>query len=457
MNKPELISFSEPLMVDYKFDQRTLFAPEIENIKNGLDGLMASGLINSESKNDLVEYHENVAVLKIDGPLRPGNDWYFSTGYGDIQNAILQLIGNDEIKTVIQLIDSPGGTVKQAFETEEMFRELAKEKNLIALVTGSATSAAALMTFPASKRYLASKTAQTGSIGVVAEHVDNRVWYQEYLGEVRTSVAKGDYKDAGTDTRGYDSKAKEIFESAVSDLYDIFAESAAVGLGITREKIDAMQSRVFIGQEGINQGFADGFATLNELIEQSQNERVFPTPERPAFSTHTQENKRMDINQLKAEHPDVYQAAVALGKAEGSEASKETHQAEGTAAGVLLERKRMNDIDALGLPADFAKSAKESDMSAEQTASSYLIAEAAKKKEVAAGMESDIPKPLASDTPADVTEPEGDVKDPEKDFKAAVDVKTAAGMKRTDAIKAVAKESPELHQSYVEAINGGKK
>ena len=52
-----------------------------------------------------------------------------------------------------------------------MFRELAKEKTLISLITGSATSAGALLTFPAKRRFIASKTAQTGSIGVVAEQL----------------------------------------------------------------------------------------------------------------------------------------------------------------------------------------------------------------------------------------------------------------------------------------------
>jgi ClpP class serine protease len=456
MNKPELISFSDFLMIAPFYDQRQFFAPEIEHMKGGTEALLASGLLKDEG-SDLIEIDGSVAILTIEGPLRPGRDWYFSTGYGDIQDAIIELIDDSRIRTVIQAIDSPGGTVKQAFETHEMFEELAKEKRLISLVTGSATSAAALMTFPAEQRFLASKTAQTGSIGVVAEHVNNIAWYREMWGEIRTSVAKGELKDAGTDVRAYDEKAKKVFEESVAKLYDIFANEAARGLSLTREQVDAQQSQVFIGTDGITEGFADGFATLSDLITQAKTESFFSTPGRPAFSNIQTEDKRMDINQLKAEHPDVYQAALDDGKKLGLEASKETHTAEGQAAGILLERKRMNDIDALSLPPEFAAKAKQSSESAEHWAAEYLKAEHAKRKETAADMESDLNDGLDSDAPTPPKEPDGEeATDPVKDYKAAVQVKVDAGAKRTDAIKAVANENPELHQSYLKALNGGK-
>jgi hypothetical protein len=43
-------------------------------------------------------------------------------------------------------------------------------------------------------------------------------------GEIRTSVAKGELKDAGTDVRAYDEKAKKVFEESVAKLYDIFGQ-----------------------------------------------------------------------------------------------------------------------------------------------------------------------------------------------------------------------------------------
>jgi hypothetical protein len=308
-----------------------------------------------------------------------------------------------------------------------MFYELAVEKHLVSAID-MATSAGALMTFPAKERYLTGKTAQTGSIGVVAEHVDNRLWYKEFWGEIRTSVAKGDLKDAGTDTRGYDSKAKLVFEESVGKLHSIFVEAAARGLNKSFEEIDAQQSRVYIGQDGIDAGYAQGFMTLKELIEK-YNTMTFTTPGRPAFSNIQTEENSMDIKTLEAEHPDVYQAVLDRGKDEGLKASNETAKHEGEAAGVLKERKRIQDIEALGLPDDFAAQAKQADWSAEFTAAKYLKAEAEKREKIATNMETDLEKPLETDAPEMPADPEGkaEAKTPEEEFKASAELQKEFG------------------------------
>jgi hypothetical protein len=101
--------------------------------------------------------------------------------------------------------------------------------------------------------------------------------------------------------------------------------------------------------------------------------------------------------------------------------------------------------------------AKAEGWSPEKTAFEYQKTESAKKKEIAENMESDLNDGLESDAPPPPKKPEGEqATDPVKDFKAAVQAKVDGGAKRTDAIKAVANENPELHQSYLKALNGGK-
>ena len=188
----------------------------------------------------------------------------------------------------------------------------------------------------------------------------------------------------------------------------------------------------------------------------TDNNTTFPTPGNPALKNHSQETGRMDINKLKAEYPEVYQQVVDEGKKIGLTAEKETNVAEGKAAGVLMERKRMNDIDALGLPADFAKSAKESEMSAEQTAASYLKAEAVKREKVQENMESDINEPLASDTPAQPKKPETEEKNPVAEYEAAVlKAQDNGKVSRGQAMKSVKLANPKLHAEYINASNQG--
>ena len=162
----------------------------------------------------------------------------------------------------------------------------------------------------------------------------------------------------------------------------------------------------------------------------------------------------MDIKKLKAEHPDVYQAVLDEGKAKGIEASKELHIAEGKAAGILAERNRIASIDALSLPRDFAAKAKSEDWTPEHAAIEYLRAEAEKRKSISAKMQADISQPLESNAPVEVEAPKAQKPDAKAEFEGKIAELTKAGMKRTEAMRAAAKANPELHQQWINAING---
>lgn len=393
-NKPELISFSDPLLIREDFSQKMFFRPEIEWMKSG----DIQSLINSEPKeNPLIEIIGKVAILRIEGSLRPGRDWFFSVGYGDIQDAAAELMANESIDTVLEVIDSPGGTVKEAFETENALIELAKKKNLIAITTGSMTSGAALLSFPAKKRYISSLSNQLGSIGVVSVHIDERKWFEDYMGEVRTSVAQFRLKDAGSSTRTYDAKAKEVYESSVMELVNVFVSSAERGLNLTREQIESQESAVFIGQKGIDAGLADGISSVNDLIEQFNS--VSLSPVIPAFSNHI-EVKNMDINKVKADFPaeceQIEKDALALGKKEGK-----LEHAGDKEAGILDERTRAADVKSKTQPGCEAliEEMIKDGTPATEAAGKILDHITAKREKAKTNIESGLNEAISTDTP----------------------------------------------------------
>jgi hypothetical protein len=191
-----------------------------------------------------------------------------------------------------------------------------------------------------------------------------------------------------------------------------------------------------------------------QKIAALMNADVVHPPERPAFQNIQLEGNSMDMKKLKAEFPDVYQAALDEGKKIGLEASKEAHVAEGKASGILAERERIRQIEALAMPKEFTAKAKSEDWSPEKSAAEYLRAEAAKRSEIKGNIEADINEPLESNAPAPAVEPKAEKVDPVVAYNSEVKKLTDSGIKRTDAIKAVAKNSPELHQNYINALNG---
>ena len=85
----------------------------------------------------------------------------------------------------------------------------------------------------------------------------------------------------------------------------------------------------------------------------------------PAADISKKEVQKMDLNKLKAEHPDVFAAAKAEGFTEG--------KAAGVADGVASERERINSIDALGLTGDAGKIAEEAKADGKSTAAEVAL------------------------------------------------------------------------------------
>ena len=192
---------------------------------------------------------------------------------------------------------------------------------------------------------------------------------------------------------------------------------------------------------------------------EKHNNDFFSTPGRPAFS-NIQNGERMDINQLKADHPDVYQAVLKNGGDERETATKQTFLDQGKNMGQIEERKRSAEIKALALPGQDELTAKmiEDGTPAAEAAGKFLADQKAKLKAHQDSIEGDLADPLAPDTPDTPSEPEADAKNPVTDYNAAV-VKAQDGGKvsKGAAMKIVKIENPELHASFIEASNQGGK
>lgn len=158
----------------------------------------------------------------------------------------------------------------------------------------------------------------------------------------------------------------------------------------------------------------------------------------------------MDINELMANAPDVYQAVLKKGGDEREEAVKQQYIDQGEASGRLSERKRQADIDALGLPETFAKKAKESDWTAEQAAYQYTLADKERRDKVASDMKTDLNEGLESDVPDQPANPdkgeqeEEEAKTPEQEWEANADLRDEFG------------DDKDRYLSFVKANSAGK-
>lgn len=118
-----------------------------------------------------------VAVVPVLGPLVARGDWlsdlFGAVAYGEFVAAIAAAMDDPAVGAVLMEIDSPGGEVAGLFDTVDMLRALKEGsgKPLHAVASEAALSAAYAIA-SAADRLVVTRTAEVGSVGVLAVHVD---------------------------------------------------------------------------------------------------------------------------------------------------------------------------------------------------------------------------------------------------------------------------------------------
>ena len=177
-----------------------------------LDGLLAAGPMLDARQAMLpardappVASHSvtgpGIAVVPILGPLVTRGDWLTSflgaSDYGEIASAVEAALADPSVRAVLLEIDSPGGEVGGLFDLVDRLVSLRQDaqKPLWAVASESALSAAFAIASVADRLYV-TRTAEVGSIGVVAIHVDESV-ADVMVGLKWTLVHAGDRKIDG--------------------------------------------------------------------------------------------------------------------------------------------------------------------------------------------------------------------------------------------------------------------
>ena len=378
---------------------------------------------------------DGVAILSVEGVMAKRMNLFSQISGGtSTQLAIrdLQQAGADPaVHSIIQVYDTPGGTVDGTQAFANVIRQVGQIKPVITLADGVMASAGVWAGTAASQIYIADTTTTVGSIGVVSQHVDLS-GRDAMAGVKRTEVFAGKYKRIASDTGPLTKAGLQSIQDTVDYTYGLFVQAVATHRGVSVDQVlsDMADGRMFIGEQAINAGLVDGVSTLDDLIVKLNQDRTRsssssrasgPSPRAGVahVPTHSQ-GAAMPITreQLAAEAPDVL-AAI---------------QQEGASA----ERERIQSIEAQALPGhDKLISALKFDgkSTAGDAAMALLAAEKQTRNAAASALASDAPTPLPV-APAPAVEASG------KPVLSRAEVDTQA--------KAYVKANPAV--SYVEAV-----
>lgn len=362
-----------------------------------------------------------VAVLAVEGVIAPKANLFTDVSGGTSAQLLVKQLqtaaADTRVKSVLQVIDSPGGNVLGIPEWGAAVAAVASVKPIVSVSDGVMMSAAYWGGSTANAVYLSGATAQAGSIGVYA-----RMALSQPEPGAREFV-RGAYKRGGINGEAPSPEYMARFEAQLDYMYSLFVDTVAANRGVSAEDVlhHMADGRTFIGQQAIDAGLVDGLATVDALIEAMATDPAqfgtrrkaqiavnAPPASQPAGAqavgnpasssspepvspeqlaaqttlTTTEGTTPMDRNAFEQAHPELFAQLRASFMAEGAQA----------------EQARVAAVRACALPGHEAlieTLAADGTTTGAQAAAAVLAAERSARAAHAAAMAADAPAPVA--------------------------------------------------------------
>lgn len=376
-------------------------------------------LDNEQARYDVID---GVAVIPVFGVLAKRMNMLTQISGGSSTQLIMQdfasAINDPVVKSVLLLVDSPGGTVDGTQTLADAIFNARGTKPINALADGMAASAAYWIASAADRVYASNGTTLLGSIGVVTSHVDVSK-AEEKAGIKTTEIYAGKYKRLVSEYKPLDEEGEKYLQDYVDYYYSIFIGDIARNRGTDEETTlrDMADGRDFIGQQAVDTGLADGIVSYEEMLSQmirGQNEPDGQIRKKAAHKNQQgggsmgseKKNAAQTAAMLEPEVEDLAGKLIAgvLTSAQIREnypdAAKEIYQS-GVADGAKAERERIKAVEAQALPGHeklIAGLKFDGTTTGEQAALKVLAAEKTNRENRLSALEAEAPKPAPPST-----------------------------------------------------------
>lgn len=360
-----------------------------------------------------------------------------------VARLVEQAADDPEVCAIVLDVDSPGGTVNGTLELAQAVIRADRAKPVVAY-TGGDMCSAAYWVASAARKVVAVATATVGSIGVATVHYD-RSASDAAKGVARSMISAGSYKRIASDEKPLTEEGRAYLQAQVDRLYATFVEAVA-----EHRKVDVAtvlsnmaDGRVFIGRQALAAGLVDALGDMEAALTLAGQLAQTTTPQQEATmkgadsTPGTQPTGVTDMaaltpEQFKATRPDIADALLAEGRAEGAKAERE---------------RVLEIIDARG-PADLTRNAVAEGTPAAHIYRAVLDAERAGR----INAHDELAKSLEQSAGAQGAPRQGPLAGPATgaDFmQLARQHATENKVPLSAAIKAVAARHPELHAASI--------
>lgn len=258
-----------------------------------------------------------------------------------------EALNDEDIKTILLDVDSPGGSVDGTFELAELIFNSRGKKPIIAFTDGMIASAALWDVLGADYVFISGPTTNVGNLGVVATHKDVSK-RDEIEGIKITEIVSGKFKRPASQHKPLSKEGVEHIQGMVDQLTTAFVSDIAKFRGISVDEMseDVVNGKMFIGEKAIEVGLVDGVKSFDALISEIGNGE-FSTEGR---SINQQSKENIMAEDEKVPKASITSSYVAVNHPEIAKELKDQGFSEGKAEGVKEgaenERNRVMGIRA---------------------------------------------------------------------------------------------------------------
>ena len=184
---------------------------------------------------------------------------------------------DENIKSVVIRINSPGGAASASQEMYEAVMRLRQKKPVICSM-GDVAASGGYYTASACTKIYANRATTTGSIGVITE-LPNYQELAKKVGVGQAIIKSGKFKDTGNPARPLMPEEKQLFQNLINNLYNQFVNDVvagrkeATGGQLTREKLLKLaDGRVYTGEQAVQNKLIDETGDLYTAVSYAKKQ-----------------------------------------------------------------------------------------------------------------------------------------------------------------------------------------
>jgi protease-4 len=206
---------------------------------------------------------DKIALIRVAGTIMPP----FTS---HVVKAIKKAKEDPQVKGVLLVVNSPGGTVTDSHQIYHRLQELAAEKPIVVAMGSLAASGGYFVAMGAGPkaRIFAEPTTWTGSIGVIIPHYEVTE-AAEKLGVKAAPLKTGEFKDSLSPFKPLTEREKELWENILNQSFDLFLTV----IDENRETLNKDQVRalatgqIYTAQDAKNNGMIDEIGFEEDALD----------------------------------------------------------------------------------------------------------------------------------------------------------------------------------------------